>query len=66
MKTCKTCKYKNEDNDCEAITEESEIASVYTLHACHTHLVEWVTEEYLSVTDDFGCVLHEEKKWQRT
>lgn len=62
MKTCKTCKHKNVDNDCEAITEESEIASVYTLHACHTQIDEWDTEEYLSVTDDFGCVLHEEIK----
>ena len=60
MKTCKTCKYKNEESDCEAITTETEIASVYSID--ESPYGGWGSEEYLSVTDDFGCVLHEEKK----
>jgi hypothetical protein len=53
MKTCKTCKHKNEDNECLAITTISSLASIPYYES---------GPQVIDVTDDFGCVLHEEIK----
>ncbi len=60
MKTCKTCKHKKQDDYidglvCQKINLNSHHEGVH-IHEAYPNEVAFV------VTDDFGCVLHEEKK----
>lgn len=75
MKTCKTCKYKTLEKDrddrflCSKLElgYEKDIGVVSEYALVSSGLEQLISgssplDAYFVTTDDFGCVLHEEKK----